>query len=271
MWPYWRPRQKIAHTVSNVLGLMERYPDYHYSQSQPQLLQWLKEDVPELYARVKQRAAEGRFEPVGAMWVEADCNLTSGESLIRQIMHGTRFTREEFGITPTCIWLPDVFGYSAALPQIMRGCNIAVFMTTKISWNQFNRMPCDTFRWRGIDGTEVLTHFITASDVHATSTYYTYNGPLRPAGVVGTWTNYRQQAINDRLLYLCGWGDGGGGPTEEQLESLGTMADLPGFLTLSMGRATDYFADLYNRVWDQPRLPTWVGELYLEYHRGTYT
>ncbi len=109
------------------------------------MLQWLKEDVPELYARVKQRVAEGRFEPVGAMWVEADCNLTSGESLIRQIMHGTRFWQQEFGVKPRHIWLPDVFGYSAALPQIMRGCNIPVFMTTKISWNQFNRMPCDTF------------------------------------------------------------------------------------------------------------------------------
>jgi len=164
-WPYWRTRQKIAHTVANVLGLMEHYPDYHYSQSQPQVLQGLKEDVPELYARVKERVAEGRFEPVGAMWLEADCNLPSGESLVRQILHGTRFMQEEFGMTVHYIWLPDVFGYSAALPQIMRGCNIAVFMTTKISWNQFNRMPCDTFRWRGIDGTEVLTHFITAPDL----------------------------------------------------------------------------------------------------------
>ncbi len=147
MWPYWRTHQKIAHTVSNVLELMEHYPNYYYSQSQPQLLQWLKEDVPELYERVKQRVAEGRFEPVGAMWVEADCNLVSGESLIRQIMHGIHFWQQEFDVIPHQIWLPDVFGYSAALPQIMRGCNIPVFTTTKISWNQFNRMPCDTFRW----------------------------------------------------------------------------------------------------------------------------
>jgi alpha-mannosidase len=270
-WPYWRTRQKIAHTVANVLSLMERYPEYHYSQSQPQLLQWLKEDVPELYARVQQRVAEGRFEPVGAMWVESDCNLPSGESLIRQIMHGTRFLQQEFGITPHHIWLPDVFGYSAALPQIMRGCNIPVFMTTKISWNQFNRMPCDTFRWRGIDGTEVLTHFITAPDLHATTTYYTYNGPMRPADMIGTWNNYRQQDINDSLLYLCGWGDGGGGPTEEQLERVQIMNDLPAFPRVHFGRAETFFMELYQRVWKNPRLPTWVGELYLEYHRGTYT
>ncbi|HLJ35669.1 MAG TPA: alpha-mannosidase, partial [Ktedonobacteraceae bacterium] len=272
LWPYWRTRQKIAHTVSNVLALMERYPYYHYSQSQPQLLQWLKEDLPDVFARVKERVAEGRFEPVGAMWVEADCNLTSGESLVRQIMHGTHFTQREFGITPSLIWLPDVFGYSAALPQIMRGCNIPTFMTTKISWNQFNRMPCDTFRWRGIDGSEVLTHFITAPDAHPDNvTYYTYNGPLQPSGILGTWTNYRQQDINDELLYLNGWGDGGGGPTENQLERVLNMADVPDFPAVRMGRVTDYFDALYERVWDNPRLPTWVGELYLEYHRGTYT
>jgi alpha-mannosidase len=270
-WPYWRTRQKIAHTVANVLALMERYPDYHYSQSQPQVLQWLKEDVPELYARVKERVAEGRFEPVGAMWLEADCNLPSGESLVRQILHGTRFLQEEFAMTVQHIWLPDVFGYSAALPQIMRSCNIPVFMTTKISWNQFNRMPCDTFRWRGIDGTEVLTHFITAPDQHMATTYYTYNGPMRPEDMTGTWDNYRQQDINEHLLYLAGWGDGGGGPTEEQLERVQLLADLPGFPQVRSGRADSFFKELYARVWENPRLPTWVGELYLEYHRGTYT
>jgi alpha-mannosidase len=271
MWPYWRTRQKIAHTVSTVLELMEHYPNFYYSQSQPQVLQWLKEDVPDLYARVKQRVAEGRFEPVGAMWVEPDCNMTSGESLIRQIMHGTRFWQQEFGVKPRHIWLPDVFGYSAAFPQIMRGCTLPVFMTTKISWNQFNRIPSDTFRWRGIDGSEVLTHFITAPDIYTETTFYTYNGALQPGGMTGTWMNYRQKDINDHLLYLFGWGDGGGGPAEEQVERLQIMADLPDFPQVRAGRAEDYFTDLYQRVWENPRLPTWVGELYLEYHRGTYT
>lgn len=270
LWPYWRTHQKIAHTIANVLALMERYPTYHYSQSQPQLLQWLKEDVPELYARVKERVAEGRFEPVGAMWIESDCNLPSGESLIRQIMHGTRFLREEFGMLPRLIWLPDVFGYSAALPQIMRGCNIPCFMTTKISWNQFNRLPVDTFRWRGIDGTEVLAHFVTAPSEDASSSY-TYNGPLQPADMSGTWQRYQQKALNRELLYLYGWGDGGGGPAEDQLERARIMEDLPAFPAIRMGRVDAFFDDLYRRLWTQPQLPTWVGELYLEYHRGTYT
>lgn len=271
LWPYWRTRQKIAHTVSNVLALMERYPDFHYSQSQPQLLQWLKEDIPELYARVKERVEEGRFEPVGAMWIEADCNLPSGESLVRQILYGSRFLREEFGVNSRLIWLPDVFGYSAALPQIMRLCNIHCFMTTKISWNQFNRLPYDTFRWRGIDGTEVLAHFVSAPGENASSPSYTYNGPLQPADLVGTWHNYQQKAINDQLLYLAGWGDGGGGPTEDQLGRVSIMANLPAFPGARLGRVDTFFDDLYQRVWEQPHLPTWVGELYLEYHRGTYT
>lgn len=270
-WPYWRSHQKISHTLANVLSLMERYPDYYYAHSQPQALQWVKEDLPELYARVKQRIAEGRIELVGSMWVEADCNLTSGESMVRQVLHGMRFMEEEFGYAPRYIWLPDVFGYSAAMPQIMRGCDIPVFMTTKISWNQFNRMPCDTFRWRGIDGTEVLTHFVTAPDVSTVSTYYTYNGPFRASDIWGTWKNYRQQQINDELLYLCGWGDGGGGPEEHQLERSLVLRDLPGFPTVEMGRVDRYFDDLYERVWGHPELPNWVGELYLEYHRGTYT
>lgn len=271
LWPFWRTRQKIEHTLANVLGLMDRYPHYYYSQSQPQLLQWLKEDAPEIYARVKERIREGRIEPVGAMWVEADCNLPSGESLVRQVLYGTRFLQEEFGITPPLVWLPDSFGFNAALPQIMRGCNINTFMTTKLSWNQFNRVPCDTFRWRGIDGSEVLAHFITAPDVNENAAYYTYNGPLQPTDIVKTWENYQQKSINDRLLYLCGWGDGGGGPAEDQLERVEIMANLPDFPGVKMGRITEYFTDLYERVWNHPRLPTWVGELYLEFHRGTYT
>ncbi|HZU66427.1 MAG TPA: alpha-mannosidase [Ktedonobacteraceae bacterium] len=271
MWPYWRTRQKIAHAVATVLALMENYPDCSYSQSQPQLLQWLKEDVPELYARVKQRVAEGRFEPVGAMWVEADCNLPGGESLIRQIMQGLRFWQEEFGVKPRQIWLPDAFGFSAALPQMMRGCDIPVFMTTKMSWNQVNRMPYDTFRWRGIDGSEVLAHFITTADLDPTKTFSTYNGSLQPGSITATWRNYRQQDCNDHLLYLYGWGDGGGGPTEEQVARLQLLANLRDFPQVRSGRVDDYFSDLYWRVWENPCLPTWVGELYLEYHRGTYT
>jgi alpha-mannosidase len=211
LWPLWRTRQKVAHTVATALHLMERYPDYHFSMSQPQVYAYLQQDDPDLYARLKQRAAEGRFEPVGMMWLEPDCNIPSGESLVRQLAQGARFFAEEFGVLNHVVWLPDVFGYSAALPQLMRGCGINCFMTTKISWNQFNRMPVDTFRWRGIDGSEVLTHFVTATADpvrHPSEAQnYTYVGHMTGGEVFGTWNHYRQKAINDELLYIYGWGE----------------------------------------------------------------
>ncbi len=282
LWPVWRTRQKVAHTVATALHLMERYPDYHFSMSQPQVYHFLKHDAPDLYARMKARIAEGRFEPVGMMWLETDCNIPSGESLVRQLAHGARFFAEEFpdqygpsSDANPVVWLPDVFGYSAALPQLMRGCGISSFMTTKISWNQFNRMPNDTFRWRGIDGSEVLTHFVTASDKPlkhwAEAQFYTYNGMMTGEEVFGTWKHYRQKAISDQVLYIYGYGDGGGGPTEQMLEAASALDQLPGYPHVKLGRIDQFFTQLYQRTWDDPRLPTWAGELYLEYHRGTYT
>jgi alpha-mannosidase len=276
LWPLWRTRQKVAHTVATALHLMDRYPEYHFSMSQPQVYDYLRHDDPDLYARLKQRAAEGRFEQVGLMWIEADCNVPSGESLVRQFLEGNKYYTNEFGPAKHVLWLPDVFGYSAALPQILRGCGVDVFMTTKISWNQFNRMPCDTFRWRGIDGTEVLTHFVTATDKPlkpnpSEAQFYTYNGTMLPAEVFGTWLHYRQKQVNDEVLYIYGFGDGGGGPTEEMLELAAVMNDLPGFPRVQLGRVDEFFERLYQRTFTNPLTPTWVGELYLEYHRGTYT
>jgi len=275
LWPLWRTRQKVAHTVANALHLMERYPDYHFSMSQPQVYTYLKQDAPDLYERMKQRIAEGRFEPVGMMWLEPDCNVTSGESLVRQLMHGARFFAEEFGDINHLVWLPDVFGYSAAMPQILRLCGISCFMTTKISWNQVNRMPNDTFRWRGIDGSEVLTHFVTASAQplkhRSDAQEYTYNGLMSGGEVFGTWNHYRQKDVNDEVLYIYGYGDGGGGPTEQMLEAAHVFGSLPGFPRVKLGRVEQFFERLYERVSNNPQLPTWVGELYLEYHRGTYT
>ncbi len=275
LWPLWRTHQKVAHTVANALHLMERYPDYRFSMSQPQVYAFLKEDDPQLYARLKERAAEGRFETVGMMWLEVDCNIAGGESLVRQLTFGARFFAEEFGEVNHVVWLPDVFGYSAALPQLMRGCGISCFMTTKISWNQFNRMPVDTFRWRGIDGTEVLAHFVTATADPvrhpADPQSYTYNGNMTAREVSGLWNHYRQKDINNELLYLYGYGDGGGGPTEGMLEAGQVFRSLPAFPRVAQGRVDEYFQRLYERLWDDPRLPTWAGELYLECHRGTYT
>jgi alpha-mannosidase len=270
LWPLWRTRQKIAHTVATALRLMERDPAYHFSMSQPQTYAFLKQDYPELYAQLKRRVAEGRFEPVGTMWVEPDCNLPSGESLIRQIMHGRAFFLEEFGVETHVCWLPDVFGYSAAMPQILRGCGIGIFLTTKLSWNQTNRFPHDTFRWRGIDGSEVLAHLIGAPTPGST-THMTYNGNMQAEQVAGLWRSYRQQGLNGELLYLFGVGDGGGGPTETMLEAAHALAEVPEFPQPRLGRANEYLAELYARVYEHPELPAWVGELYLEYHRGTYT
>lgn len=269
LWPLWRTRQKVAHTVANALHLMERYPEYHFSMSQPQVYEYLKHDDPALYERMKQRAAEGRFEQVGLMWLETDCNVTSGESLVRQLQHGARFFGEEFGEAKHVCWLPDVFGYSAALPQLLRQAGVDCFMTTKISWSQFNRPAQDTFRWRGIDGTEVLAHFVTTPDPHGP--HYTYVGHMNADEVRGLWSNYRQQDANTDLLYIYGWGDGGGGPTEDMLEAARVFGALPGFPQVRLGRLEEYFEQLYRQTWDNPNTPTWVGELYLEYHRGTYT
>jgi alpha-mannosidase len=280
LWPLWRTRQKVAHTVATALHLMERYPSYYFSMSQPHVFNFLKQDDPVLYERMKEQVLAGRFEPIGMMWIEADCNLSSGESLARQLLHGHAFFAEEFGDVvgvdaPHIVWLPDVFGYSAAMPQLLRLAGIDSFMTTKISWNQFNRMPYDTFRWRGIDGSEVLTHFVTVTDqpmTHwANPQFYTYNAHMTGGEVYGTWNHYRQKDINQDLLYIYGWGDGGGGPTEEMLEAAEVFKNLPNFPQVRQGRIDQYFQELYERVWTNPRLPTWSGELYLEYHRGTYT
>ena len=277
LWPVAQTRRKGARTFSTVLRLMERYPGYRFVQSQPALYEMVREDEPDLYAEVKARVGEGRWEPSGASWVEMDCNLPGGESLVRQFLLGKRFFRDELGVDPRVLWLPDVFGYSAALPQVLKGCEVDYFMTTKISWNEYNRLPYDTFLWRGIDGSEVLSYMPTTpenphqEESARVSTIYTYNAQLTPYDVQGAWREYRQKAINDELLYLFGYGDGGGGPTADMLETATRLETLPGITLLLQGSAEEFFAGLDRRVRHDPDLPTWVGELYFEYHRGTYT
>ena len=268
LWRLCHSREKIARTFSTALHLMRQYPEYRFLHSTPQAYKYLKEDYPEIYARVKEKIAEGKWEVTGGMWVEADTNLTSGESLVRQFLLGKRFVKEEFGIDMNILWLPDVFGYSWALPQIVKKSGLKYFLTTKISWSQFNRFPYDTFRWRGIDGTELLTHFVTTPEVN--SPFYTYNGRLEPGEVKGIWDNYRQKEVNDECLTLFGWGDGGGGPTMEMLESARGLKNLPGLPSVELGSAEVFFERLEKRL-DGKNLPVWDGELYLEYHRGTYT
>ncbi|HXL05105.1 MAG TPA: alpha-mannosidase [Bacillota bacterium] len=274
LWRIAQTREKAAGSFATALKLMDEYPEYVFMSSQPQLYKFVKEDYPALYEEIRQRVREGRWEPEGSMWVEADCNVVSGESLVRQIMFGKRFFSEEFGVDNKILWLPDVFGYSAALPQIMRKSGIDYFMTTKISWNQFNKLPYDTFMWRGIDGSEVLTHFITTRDYEEslTSWFTTYNGDLKPSQVMGAWQRYQQKALNNDVLISYGHGDGGGGTTREMIENGLRMArGIPGCPRVRMETPRSFFGRLDKTVSGNKRLPTWVGELYLEFHRGTYT
>ncbi|HEX7021509.1 MAG TPA: glycoside hydrolase family 38 C-terminal domain-containing protein, partial [Trueperaceae bacterium] len=268
LWRLQHTRDKAARTFSTVLNLMRQYPEYRFLHTSPQLFKYLSNDHPELFARVRDKVASGEFEITGGMWIEADTNLPSGESLIRQLLYGKRYLRDVFGVDSKVVWLPDVFGYSWALPQILRGCGMETFMTTKISWSQFNRFPHDTFRWRGLDGSEILTHFMTTPE--SGSNAYTYNGEFQPKDILGSWTNYQDKTINDELLLAFGWGDGGGGPTREMLETGRVLQNLPGFPKVEFGKAEPYFARLQERLADRD-VPVWDGELYLEYHRGTYT
>ncbi|MBW4085087.1 alpha-mannosidase [Paenibacillus sp. S150] len=270
LWRLKHTREKTARSFSTVLRLMEEFPEYQFLQTQPQLYDYLKQDYPELFGRISERIKEGRWEAEGAMWLEADCNIPSGESLVRQILTGKRYLREQFGIESKYLWLPDVFGYSWALPQVLRKSGIDTFMTTKISWNQFNRMPHDTFRWRGLDGSEILTHFITTSEKNGDA--YTYNGRMTAALLRGIWNSYQDKELSDHLLFAYGWGDGGGGPTREMLELRRRFDKLPGMPKLNMGSAGEYFAGLHERIEkSEAYVHTWNGELYFECHRGTYT
>ncbi|MFZ2539061.1 MAG: alpha-mannosidase, partial [Oscillospiraceae bacterium] len=220
-WTVDQTREKVVRSFATVLKYMDEYPDYKFMSSQPQLYKFVKDRYPEMYEQIKKRIKEGRWEVEGGMWVEADCNVTSGESLVRQFLHGKNFFKEEFDKDNKILWLPDVFGYSAALPQILRKSGIEYFMTTKIAWNQFNKLPMDTFWWKGIDGTEVFTHLVTTQDVDQPkdSFYTTYNGKLDPICLMRAWERYQHKDINNDILVSYGWGDGGGGPTRGMIET----------------------------------------------------
>lgn len=280
LWTLRTTADKTVRSFSTVLELMRRYPEYKFMHTQPQEYLYVKNNAPEIYEQVKQRVKEGRWQPEGGMWVEADCNLTSGESLVRQFLYGCRFFQKEFNKKCEILWLPDVFGYSAALPQIMKQCGINYFMTTKISWNEFNKMPYDTFMWEGIDGTKVLTHFVPCRDYNApaveggteTEHFTTYNGMMNPSQVMGGWQRYSQKDLNPDILMCYGYGDGGGGPTVEMLENQRRLSKgIPGVPKTKQCLPTEFFHELERQVQGNRYLPEWNGELYLEYHRGTYT
>ena len=274
LWTTEQTKQKVCRSFATVLKLMEEYPNYKFISSQPQLYKYVKERHPDLYEKIKKYVKEGRWEVEGGMWVEADCNLTSGESLVRQFIYGKRFFKEEFGLDNRILWLPDVFGYSGALPQIMKKCGIDYFMTTKLAWNQINKIPNDTMIWRGIDGTEILTHLITTLGIGQKEEdfFTTYNGMLHPDAIIGGWRRYQNKNINNDILVCYGYGDGGGGPTREMLEMSKRMEKgIEGIPKVRQEFALKYFDELNERVRDNNRLPLWEGEFYFEYHRGVYT
>lgn len=271
LWTLGQTRRKSERTFHNVIRLMEQFPDYHFSQSQPQVYQFIKEDHPKLFESIKQRIHEGRWEPMGGMWVEADCNLSGMESLARQFLLGRSFFREHFGkdAESPVLWLPDVFGYAWALPQLIQQAGLKYFMTIKIGWSQYNRLPYDTFMWQGIDGTQILTHFSTVKEF-GSEYASTYNSMANAKEALGTWQNFQQKELHNDLLMAYGFGDGGGGPTREMLENIEVMKNFPGLPQVKQSSVRQFFETI-EPLTKSKMMPVWNGELYLEYHRGTYT
>lgn len=279
LWDRAQTREKMQRSFATAATLMEKYPEYKFMLSQPELYRYLKEEAPEKYEQLKQLVKEGRWEPEGAMYVESDCNLISGESFVRQILQGKKFFMDEFGLDCKILFLPDVFGYSAAMPQILTKSGIRHFVTSKISWNETNVLPVDCFLWEGIDGTEIFTNFITTQSYRGPDGGYgntTYVGRMIPSEIKGTWNKFQQKEYTNRALTTYGYGDGGGGPSKAMLEYQRRMAKgLPGLPATKMDTLLSHL-DLQREEFDAGckktrRTPKWVGELYLEFHRGTYT
>ena len=259
LWPVRETVRKVARTTSNVVNLLDEFPDFQFAMSSAQQYEWLKEHRPEVFAKVKAAVAEGRFIPVGGMWVESDTNMVGSEAMARQFTYGQRFFRENFGIECKEVWLPDSFGYSAALPQIVKQAGAKWFLTQKISWNTVNKFPHHTFNWEGIDGTRVFTHFPPAD---------TYNSQLSGAELAHTVSNFRDKGAAKNSLIPFGWGDGGGGPTREMLARAKRTENLEGSPKVTIQSPAQFFTAAEA---EYPNAPVWKGELYLELHRGTYT
>ncbi|GAB3077277.1 alpha-mannosidase [Pedococcus soli] len=259
LWPVRETVRKVARTSSNVLALMDEHPELVYAMSSAQQFAWLRDHRPEVWAGVVERVREGRFVPVGGMWVESDTNMPGGEALARQLNHGKRFFLDEFGIETREVWLPDSFGYTAALPQLIALSASQWFLTQKISWNTTNRFPHHSFRWEGLDGTRIFTHFPPAD---------TYGSEVSGAEVAHAARNFSDKGDATRSLLPFGWGDGGGGPTREMLARAARLKDLDGSARVEVERPDAFFEQAEA---EYPDAPVWVGELYLEMHRGTYT
>ncbi|WP_459191125.1 alpha-mannosidase [Halosimplex sp. J119] len=259
LWPWSETVRKGGRSFSNVLQLMDEYDDFTFMQSQPHLYEWARNRYPEQFEAIEERIAEGRWHPEGALWVEADINNSGPEALARQFLLGKRYFREEFDVDPEVTFIPDVFGYSAGLPGIAQAADCPYFLTQKMSWNEINDFPHNTFRWEGIDGSEVLAHFPPVD---------TYNGKATVEEATRSVYNDAQNDRTDDRAYLIGWGDGGGGPTREMVERSQVIDDTEALPDIEWGS----LAGLFDRLdTDREEYPKWSGELYLEIHRGTLT
>jgi alpha-mannosidase len=259
LWPLQETERKMARTIINQMALFDEYPNHKFLQSQAHLYVMLRDKYPELYERVKTAIKEGKIIPDGAMWVEPDTNLAGGEALIRQVLYGRRFFQEEFGFDSRVLWLPDVFGYSGALPQILKGCGCIGFATQKITWayNGGEPFPYNTFWWEGIDGSAIPAHI-----------YTDYNSQTRPRAIFDRWNTRLQKNGIKSFILAFGWGDGGGGPERNHLEFARRAVDLEGLPRVQLSSPAEFFADLEKQGLPKER---YVGELYFQAHRGTYT
>lgn len=271
LWPVHETRRKLRRTFRTVLALMDEDPDFTFNQSSAQVYAWLEEDEPELFERVRARVREGRIETVGGSWVEPDGQMPSGESWARQLLYGQRYFQAKFDRRSRVLWLPDTFGYTPALPQILKLAGIDGFFTTKLSWSETNRFPHDLFAWEGLDGTRVTAHMFHNPGGSGDATGG-YNGEFKARDLHGTWANFRGKNLRvwretpPATLFAYGYGDGGGGPSREHLERFSRLRDFPAMPRLAHSRVDDFFAAL-----PKEGLPVWVGELYLELHRATLT
>lgn len=262
LWHVGETIKKCARTYANQISLMEQYPQYKFIQSSACHGDFIRKHYPKLFKRIQSAVSEKRYEPNGAVWVECDCNITSGESMVRQFLWGQRFTRKHFGYTSNSFWLPDTFGYSAAIPQIMKGCKVDYFLTTKIGWNDTNIFPYDTFWWQGIDGSRVFAHF------NRTHMAPTPDKLIEQVYNKGGGVGIKEKTVNDKLLIAFGYGDGGGGPQFEQIEATLRAKDLNGCPKTEYTFVGDFMEEL-EKTSKNPNVYT--GELYLEIHRGTLT
>ncbi|HEX7305351.1 alpha-mannosidase, partial [Lentzea sp.] len=259
LWPLRETVRKCARTFSNVTKLMDSYPDFYFACSQAQQYAWMKEHHPHVWDRVREKVRTGQFVPVGGMWVESDTNMPGGEAMARQLVHGKRFFLDNFGVETEEVWLPDSFGYSAALPQLIKLSGSRWFLTQKLSWNQINKFPHHTFWWEGIDGTRIFTHFPPVD---------TYNSSLSGGDLARASRQFAEHAKASRSLVPFGYGDGGGGPTREMMETAHRVANLEGSPTVRVEPPREFFQAAQD---EYPDAPVWAGELYLEKHRATYT